>query len=575
MPANKFSRKSSAKRSDTPPRQDDSSDSENDYDVESEEPQLPVVIKNGWTLRGTFLTFKGHPRMSVARLRLVLGARGRTTPKSAEEMEAKAYIEGTNLQQFLHSQMAHYNLFPVYGMDINGSYISKSMESKLLRAVSNGMCDNVPQSVLKITRKLGRKNRSAMEAYHEELAQWNARRNRKQTVSEARIAEETEEQESEADQEWRRLERNPGERANIDLDRFFDEYFQTEGTTDHSKTTRAISLEGLNDRAEMILRVKTIPGLFFLVASKAAGSAVILGFDLEKVKTLLKKVEAEAVKTFEDQWWSNYTTHTALLRRHRAGAGRKILGLADCAGTYYAQWTGPENNNSRLLTYDVTLHVSPTLVANDRALIAAFDFGVCAGTMHLSEHAEALDDLADGQYDADVDPDDAAPTTPRGKRKMPPTKYRSPRVSKRRSLPLTPPQADAMGLPARLELSVSFRGRKTLDGDNRIFHAPRSGKFEFWDASYCRISGEVDLPGHGTVKVEAWQISDTVTADEEPSPWDEFSEIAFRRERIQARKEQEDQLEGEMVARQPVKKKKAKNEKRGGQKRLPSGSSSR
>ena len=117
-------------------------DYDSDYCVSDDSdsaPQPPVITKNGWTLRGTTLLYRGHLRMEAPRLRLVIAVRMNPQPKSAEEIEAKQFIDGTNLRAFFHSQMAHYGLFKRNGMDIDAQYMPRRLEPKVARALEDGL----------------------------------------------------------------------------------------------------------------------------------------------------------------------------------------------------------------------------------------------------------------------------------------------------------------------------------------------------------------------------------------------------------------------------------------------------
>ena len=386
-------------------------------------------------------------------------------------------------------------------------------------------------------RKYFRK-RAKWERYQ---AQRKRKKEKKKRKSGTMVA--TTARESEEDMTWKKLDNDPGQRANLDIDRFFRHYFLTDGKLDRAKTPDPLRLESVTTetRKEVIRRVKC-HGLHFYHSPQNAGSILCVGVDKAKVNMIWDKVAAAAertvIKNLESRCEEDMKEHLILAGQlcqekvEEFGDSDPVWKLRDCSGLFLVR--------SQKIRQEYPRHLRNTLRISDRlvrtvkglALVAKFDFGICSGTMYLADSSQTLQGLAEGDNrDIDAESDNEASANTSRKRKTPATKQGSDHRKKRRRSDMNEEQPS-------LSLLVSFRGRKNLVPDKEIFHIPRTGTIDFYDDYHCRLKGSVDLPEIGTVSFEGWKIKRGMKGVREPIPWHQFSESCFREEQKNKHPEQ-------------------------------------
>jgi thiamine phosphate synthase YjbQ (UPF0047 family) len=398
--------------------------------------------------------------------------------------------------------------------------------------------DKVPRSILKLERKLRKEMEDDTPKYLRNRAKWERYMAQKRSKTRRRSGQE----ESDEDTAWRKLDDYPGQRANLDMDRFFNHYFLTDGKLDISKTPNPLRLDNITveNGKEVIRRTKALKGLHFCHTPQTAGSVLCVGVDQASVRDLTYKIRDEAraaaernfIRHQEELWKEDMQAHNILagqLCQQKAedfADSEPMWKLRDCSGLFILRSEQIRAQYPRHLRN--TLRISAKLVRTNKglALVARFDFGVCSGTMFLAESIQTLQGLAEGDsHDMDAESDAETSANTSRKRKAPPSGRHAARKRKK------PFRSDTDGQEPSLTLLVSFRGRKNLDGDSEIFHLPRNGKIDFYDDYHSRLKGNVDLPGIGHVSFEGWKTQRGKRNVYEPRSWDEFSETAFHAEK--------------------------------------------
>ncbi|OIW29237.1 hypothetical protein CONLIGDRAFT_704741 [Coniochaeta ligniaria NRRL 30616] len=507
-----------------------------DWDPEDAEPRPPVLKKDGFILRDDKFTVLGHEREKPARIRDYMHV-GDLDGVHKEEVQAA--IKGMSRRFHFHSQLIHYGIYKKKNMLTTEDYsLHNTILPLMQEALDKRWFDKVPRRILKLENKLRQKTKNEKIIYQRNRAKWDRYLAQKQIK--ASTDGTTTEKESNNDIAWNSMDDNPGQQANLDMDRFFNHYFLTDGKLDVTKTPNTLRLDNITieNGKEVVRRTKALKGLHYHLSSQTSGSILCVGVDKTKARELAHKIqlavkEKAMIKHQEDQWKKDMQDHIRLAGQlcqqkvEEFSDSDPVWKLRDCSGLFVVRSEQICQKYPR--HFRSTLRISARMVrtAKGLALVARFDFGVCSGTMFLAESIHTLQGLAEGEdrnMDAESDSETSSNTS--RKRKAPPTSQRS--ACKRKTS--SRQDSDDDGQEPSLTLLVSFRGRKNLENDKEIFYMPKNGKIDFFDDYHCRLKGNVDLPSIGPVSFEGWKTMKGKKHCYEPRPWHEFSESVFRNE---------------------------------------------
>lgn len=289
--------------------------------------------------------------------------------------------------------------------------------------------DKVPKSILRLERKLRKETEHERTKYRRNRAKWERYLAQKQSNISGKAA--ATDKVSNEETAWSNLDDNPGQRANLDMERFFNHYFLTDGALDVKKTPNPLRLDNVTTengkevmrRIKAMREIKATRGLYFYRSPQTTGSVLCVGVDQTKVRDLTFKIRDEAmaaeekaaIKHQEDAWKKDMLDHIRLagqLCQQKVDTfpdSRPEWKLRDGSGLFVVRSEQIRKQYPRHVRS--TLRISSRLVrtAKGLALAARFDFGVCSGTMFLAEGIQTLQGLAEGDecnMDAEVGPGD-------------------------------------------------------------------------------------------------------------------------------------------------------------------------
>ncbi|OIW29236.1 hypothetical protein CONLIGDRAFT_682141 [Coniochaeta ligniaria NRRL 30616] len=452
-------------------------------------------------------------------------------------------------KDWLLAQLFHYDLFNTYNQYRHDTQSTeKTLTNMLLMAIENGLCDHVPERILKIELELRRKvdsefaNKMAQEALYK-AAQKTAPP--KSTVDnyaqdeEEDEAEEEEDEENEDDEEesvvevadpWAELHETPGAQATLDPDRFFRHYFLTDGNPNRKKTTRGLRLDGLFQDWDTVIHRAERYGLYKWM-TKEKPIRVCLGWNLQKVQKMAeftdKKVRERRVQTRTREETRLKKLHDDLV----AQCQEKCKGKEDpteweIAGKYMVMANELLDHCSPDRPF--TLHISDKIKQSDvgPGCRAAYDFAIISGSMLLATSSGIMDWLladAEKEYRASLADNDRDPSSVSRKRKEPPTQAQLYHRSKRDLQTLRPHQKS-------LNYEVRIRGHEIVGDDTRAFDQPRSGHIRFKDETLMSFSGKINL-GESLGLVNIHGLKYSLEAPKKTPKWSSYTEEAAARER--------------------------------------------
>ncbi|KAB5539295.1 hypothetical protein GE09DRAFT_1248287 [Coniochaeta sp. 2T2.1] len=527
-----------------------------DWDPEDSEPRAPVLRGQPeeysyFMLRNDKFTVLGHERECAARILDYMSAEQKSERLAGlDKEEVTAAIKGLNRKRFFYSQLIHHGIFKRKNMTPTEDYTLKNTLLPLVEeAVQKNWFDQVPTGILRLERRMRKDIQDEHAKYLRHRTKWDWHVQKQK-------ADAAHQREVEENATWDGLRDNPGQRANVNIARFFKEYFLTDGRLDPSKTPQALRLDDVTNGKgkEVVSRAKAL-GLSYYITPQYAHSIICLGFDMSGVKELSDQICEDVNKKAERIWAKGQKALWQQdVQEHLILAGQLCQQKVDEFGDSYPTWKLRHCSGLYAIRSDKiiaqypqhlrnSMRISAKLVRtpqNGLALVASYDFGVCSGTMYLAESAETLNWLTGGgdrDMDADSDEEPSPANTSR-KRRNPITGQHSAHKRRRQS---SGPVESTQDKPS-LTLLVTFRGRKTVGGDHDIFHIPKNGKIDFYDDYHCRMKGNIDLPGLGYVSFEGWKTQRGVKGMYEPRPWGAFSGAAYRGE-LKHRERQRQQRE--------------------------------
>ncbi|KAH6986915.1 hypothetical protein EDB80DRAFT_731134 [Ilyonectria destructans] len=211
----------------------------------------------------------------------------------------------------------------------------------------------------------------------------------------------------------------PGQRASLDLDRFMEYYFLTEGQPDQAKTTKPLAVHGFDDRSSLHSIAERVNGLHTENGENGDNRTACLRWDRNAVCGLAGRIDAEAAKIRkqqqDSQWENAMEAHRQYVKQSSQGEtpqGQKgtsakrarapSFDLQRCRGSYIVQCKPVSNGWSEHGDSTFTLDVCR---GTDGTLMADFQFGIIEGTMLLGLSDEELDDIAEAGSHSDSSSD--------------------------------------------------------------------------------------------------------------------------------------------------------------------------
>lgn len=399
-------------------------------------------------------------------------------------------------------------------------------------------CDHVPERILEIDLELRQRadrdfaNQLAQEMLYD-AAQQSVTTRAKVIDQHAQNEEEQHEEVEQgftrdSDDPWAELHESPGAQANLDPDRFFSQYFLTDGKPNRRKTTRGLRLDGLAEDSDAIIHRAERYGLYKWM-TKERPIRVCLGWDLQKVQEMAeftdRKVrerrsqnrtrEETRLKKIHDDLVARYQEEEKAKDKKKEGSQEW-----DLAGQYMIM-------ASELLEYcspegPFTLTISDKIKHSDvgPGRRAGYDFDVASGSMFLATSSAIMDWLladAEKEHQASL-AGDAGLCTPR-KRKEPPTEAQ---LHHRQKRDLQAPRAHQK---KSMNYEIRIRGHEIVGDNTHIFHQPRSGHIRFKDDTFMVFSGKINMgESLGLIDVQGFKYS--LEAPKRTPKWNAYTAMA-------------------------------------------------
>lgn len=195
----------------------------------------------------------------------------------------------------------------------------------------------------------------------------------------------------------------PGQKANVDVDRFMNYYFLTNGRPDPSKTPKPLALYGLKDRMEVYITTHRIDGLRATNGGFYGERTICIGWDSEDLHSFAREVAKEdekAQKEKQDAKWEKdmemHQQYVSDLQKNslsrcnqdKKSKDRTLFYLHRCRGSYIVKCDPVRDEWPNDAENGFTLDISESM---GEVLIASFNFGVIEGTMLLSTSEASLE----------------------------------------------------------------------------------------------------------------------------------------------------------------------------------------
>jgi hypothetical protein len=327
---------------------------------------------------------------------------------------------------------------------------------------------------------------------------------------------------------WAELHDNPGAQANLDPDRFFSQYFLTNGKPDRKKTTRGLRLDGLAEDSDAIIHRAERYGLYRWM-TKEKPIRVCLGWDLQKVQEMAEFTD----KKVKERRQQNRTREETRLKKAH-----------DDLVAYYQEKKGKKDKNAEgsqerdiaghymIMANELLDHCSPegpfTLNISDKikqsdvgpGRRAGYDFVVASGSMLLATSSAIMDWLLSDAEKEDQErlAENHGSSAPR-KRKEPPTQVQ---LIHRQKRDLQAPRAHQK---KSMNYEIRIRGYEAIGDNTQIFHQPRSGHIRFKDDTFMAFSGKINMgESLGLIDIHGFKYS--LDAPKKTPKWNAYTETA-------------------------------------------------
>jgi len=487
-----------------------------------ERPKLPLLKRAGFVLRGDNFGVENETRVESAQLfelffpeRLPRLQGRQATTKDAGRLFKKSFFTA-QLRYYgikFPSNATRYDLEKLLKESLLADKVTKQQSQNSGSILTMGMpyckantrlqCENVPAQVLELERSMRADYEPIHRAWEEAAASWDA------------------EQLAKKDAAWARCS-TPGERAELDLERFINHYFLTDGQPDPSKTEEPLALYGFQGRSQLHSKSGKIHGLETCSGGDGDTRTICVGWNRSAVWNLARQVGAESTlqeTAKREARWDDSMKHHRALVKETGKTGPEVnpksmipAMLQKSRGSYIVrcdyiaeQWPHKE---------PLTLDIAPGPRHN--VMQGAMNFSIYEGTMLLAVSETVLDDFVQEPGDSDDDDEAEADEGDSSRKRLP----HRPTPTEKSARPSKKAKAE---VPPR-RVFVRVRGRET--GEGEIQFEAQAGHLDFVDDTYTAFRGVVDLSAIGDgLSIEGFKVQ--ARPKRRAEAWGNFSEAAW------------------------------------------------
>ncbi|RFU77115.1 hypothetical protein TARUN_5096 [Trichoderma arundinaceum] len=497
-------------------------------------PEPPVLKRSGFQLCDGVFSVESVGRISGSRLHELfnpLTLRLKRDQRRAGEESRQLFRKPF----FCAAQLRYYGIpFPSSASDTDLSLLLK-------KVVREGRCNQVPESVIDLEALMCRDYEPLRQKWESDCAAWRAAKKLR-------------------DDEAFENCKTPVEKANLDLDRFMDLYFLTDGKPDPNKTPEPLVLDGLDQTWKMQHVVYKIPGLHTSSCDMMEKDRTLcVEWDREKVFKFGSDMMARALAADKAlrqvKWEQQLELHQAYLssiqpKESIGGADEnpEPFSLDRCQGSYviYCEeimdgWT------SDITGHNFTMDISS---GKGNAPRAAINLGIIRGHMIFSLSKDvhrgipgatsfvSETSLGDGEGEEaeDADGDDE-----HGRDDIEQQESTTGMKRKQGEVPLAQPLDSALHRranakrrkttsPSAPSHRVYFRLHGYETGEGEVFPYPDAGHINFLSSDCIAFEGVVyNLTGVGdNVEFRGYKVSDVPQMHREEEgvyPYEMFKEF--------------------------------------------------
>ncbi|KAL8784314.1 MAG: hypothetical protein Q9195_009093 [Heterodermia aff. obscurata] len=326
----------------------------------------PPERKNGYAYGLDGFTVNKARRESHTRLNSLLlpeNIKGKRAQKAAQE-DAKRIVK----KPWIEAQLKH------YGIPFNSKAFVSDKQAALAQAVSDGLCNAVPEAVKSIEADLRQLFEPKKREYEVKL-------------EESRVSEA-----ARVNREFAALN-SPTAETEYSMDMFLKKYFLDEaGKPDKSKTPEPISLPGFIQRSQMHAAAERVLGLETYSGGQGNDRTVVVGWDRSAVWRVAGQVDNQSAlklqQAEEAEWDKLMQRHESFVSQARSRYQAAEFSIREIGGIYVIEceklgsYSSVESYNN-----DMRLRI---MESRDEGWVGIFDFGVLEGIMLLDENKENL-----------------------------------------------------------------------------------------------------------------------------------------------------------------------------------------
>ncbi|KAH7129054.1 hypothetical protein EDB81DRAFT_871731 [Dactylonectria macrodidyma] len=472
-------------------------------------PEPPVLKRDGFQICEGKFSVSDIGRVDGSRLEQLF--QPETLRLKREQKAARESAHTLFKKAFFVAQLKY------YGVKFASAAKVSDLRELLEHAVRDGKCRRVPAPVIQIEKSMQRDYEPLHQAWKHDALAYDAKMKKQGDDNFAKCT-------------------TAGERASLDLPRFMEYYFLTDGQPDRNKRREPLAVRGFEDRAGLHSIAEPVQGLHTVSGGDGAHRTVCIGWDMDAVWSLAAGINAESAKIRKQEQdarregdMDDHREYMKQLSQGKTSRGRKkktakgakasSFDIQQCRGSYIVHCDAVSDGWSQHSDETFTLDICS---GKDRTLIADFQLGIIEGTMLLGLSEEQLDELAEcdsNSSSSDYDDEDSEQEQNyKGKKRT--VQAAKPRAAKR---------SKATTSPSR---RVYFRLRGAETGEGEIFYDPELGHLDFSDDDCVRFDGVADelLCIGRNVKFQGFKISDT--PQRRPAAWSSFSEKAYEKARV-------------------------------------------
>ncbi|KAH8683847.1 hypothetical protein BGZ61DRAFT_455347 [Ilyonectria robusta] len=465
----------------------------------SNRPEPAVLKRKGFQVcHGTF-SVSGVDRVEGSRLKQLFYPE--TLRLKRDQKAARESAKELFKKDFFVAQLKH------YGIEFASTAKVSQLRDLLEVAVREDRCERVPAAVLLLEKSMRRDYEPLQQAWERDVRAYDAK---KKYQDDDKFAKCT----------------TPGQRASLDLNRFIEYYFLTDGQPDQAKTTKPLAVHGFGDRASLHRIAERVDGLHTVSGGTGMDRTLCIGWHLGAVRSLAEGISAEAAKIRKQQQDSKWENAMEAHRQYVKQSQAPSFDLQRCRGSYIVQCLPVSNGWSETRDITFTLDVCR---GTKGTLIADFQFGIIEGTMLLGLSDEVLDNIAEPESHSD---DCGSPDDDDDEEE--PDQDQKGKGKKRLAKAVSNEKARGAGHDAKrgkmmpsLSRRVYYRLRGRETGEGQILPDIESGHLDFMSDRCARFEGLADyFPYVGrNVEFRGFKVSDKPR--KKAADWDAFSYQAY------------------------------------------------